>query len=259
MRNPDLAARDIESIASLIRENIQHETEKYSFLEVIVVDKFARNKKNCLEIDYPGIQKAHHFTLTNEGKILSRTLSCETCISVGHVCDVCEDTATCVYLPAVELDEEPEVHQPLQVSQDDEEQYCDLDDDEGLQDPNDNDSCLDPDEDDRVLEEVGGQHGEEWEDVFGPGDLVWVRRRKWVPGIIIDLDAVPQSTKRYVPSYSENQFIVQLFPPFNDVVVSHRTRIVALKENRQDRKFASFDESVHEAYNHAVASMNGDG
>jgi len=262
MNNPEIAARDIHSVARLIRENIAHETEKYSFLEVIVVERFDRNKKNCLEIEFPGIQKSHHFTLTMDGRILSRHHSCEACIEQGGVCEVCNEDARLVYQPSVALDEEPEERQAV-IHEGEEGEFAeDLDDDEGLEDFNDDDSCLDPEEDERAAEELGGDHGDHGDGgdgALGPGDIVWVRRRKWIPGTVIDLHDVPHATRRFVPEYPPDQFIVQLFPPYNDVVVVPKDRIVELGENRQDRKFASADADVHEAYTQAVSALNGDG
>ena len=252
MRNPDLAARSIEDVAKLMKENISNETEKYSFLEVKVVDKFDRSEAPT-SIPMKGIQKTHHLTLTQDGRIISRELSCGSCIELDGVCPECNANARLVYEPTLTLDEEPgmETLEPGGDGDEEEEELPNVEVDERVDDDNDVTSCVDGEEEHDELDV-------DVEEEFGPGAIVWAKQRLSIPGTIIDLHSVPQNTKKFFNVYPDSHFIVQLFPPYSDVIIVPRYRITLLGENRYDRKLASKNAQIHEAYSQAICALRGD-
>ena len=98
---------------------------------------------------------------------------------------------------------------------------------------------------------------EDEEEPLGPGSIIWVRRRSWYPGRVVDVHNLPQGTKKYLPEHPENELIVELFPPFCDVVIAKRGRIERLNESASDKEKASKSEDVNAAYNQALAVKNG--
>ena len=93
---------------------------------------------------------------------------------------------------------------------------------------------------------------------IGPGSVVWVRRREWFPGRVVDMHELPAATKRYLPNPPVTEWIVQLYPPYNEVVIVKRERVGLLGENKDDKRKASRNDVVHRAYMYALSCRNGD-
>ena len=259
MMNPDKAFRTAEDVANLIRANQKEETAKFCFKEIFTVDRFER-EKNPPQIVLNGIQKQHSFSLTEDGRILCRLLSCLDCIKTSSVCETCNSSSQLVYRPnpPMTLDEEPEEYDdPQELDVGDENEF--VEDDEEVQedeiDDVDDRSCYG--ESDVEDEEGLVDEQEDEDEPLGPGSIIWVRRRSWFPGRVVDVHNLPQGTKKYLPEHPENELIVELFPPFCDVVIAKRGRIERLNESASDKEKASKSEDVNAAYNQALAVKNG--
>ena len=85
-QKPESANRSVEEVCEMIRANLSYHTEKYEFCEVQLVDPFERVKNHPF-IKVKGIQKMHHFTKTEDGRVLARDFSCNDCISLSGICE----------------------------------------------------------------------------------------------------------------------------------------------------------------------------
>ena len=252
--NPDKVFRTPEEVAALIKSHLNTTTEKYDFLDIFVMEPFER-EKNPGFIEVKGIMQYHSFTRTPDGKIIARKLSCSDCIKLDKVCDFCSENARVIYEPPVSLEESTPMEEGG-AEDEDEEDFVEHDED-GEHSDDDDGSCLsdgcggDPELDFEEDEEPE-------EDPIGPGTVVWVRRREWYPGRVVDLHDLPQGSRKYLPEHPEREFIVQLFPPFNEVCLAKRHRVAILDENKEDKAKASRSAAVNQSYNYALSVLRGD-
>ena len=189
-----------------------------------------------------------------DGRILARKLSCRECIGQGGLCGPCNENARVVYEPPLSLDEATGMEDSGALDEEEEdEHYVEPDPDEDEMDDDDG-SCLD--------EGCGGDPEEDFEDEdedgIGPGSVVWIRRREWFPGRVVDVHDLPTSSKKYLPEHPDRELIIALFPPLEEVVLVKRARVKALGENKDDKMRASRSERVNQAYNYALAVLRGD-
>ena len=94
---------------------------------------------------------------------------------------------------------------------------------------------------------------------FKPGMLVWVKKRSWLPGQIVDVDSNAAATRRYMGAHREDNYIVSTFSPFNDVVVVKTMQLAELGESELDRTLMMQSPIIKESYLSALAVLNGDG
>ena len=94
---------------------------------------------------------------------------------------------------------------------------------------------------------------------FKPGMLVWVKKRSWLPGQIVDVDSNATATRRYMGAHREDNYIVSTFSPFNDVVVVKTMQLAELGESELDRTLMMQSPIIKESYLSALAVLNGDG
>ena len=135
------------------------------------------------------------------------------------------------------------------------------------------DSCLGEDEDapsasvlDEVMNEIAGSNGIAGDggdkgrlQEFGGGCCVWVRKRQWLPGHIVDHDEAPAWHATAMRGNEGEHYVVALFPPFSDVVVVQTHQMAALGENECDRKLKRKSPQISEAYDNALAFLHSEG
>ena len=79
--------RSAEAVAALIRGNLHESTEKFDFIEIIVVPEFERAEIRD-EVPCEGIRNMHSFALKPDGNILAEALACTFC-TVEGMCAAC--------------------------------------------------------------------------------------------------------------------------------------------------------------------------
>ena len=92
-RNPDFTGRTAESVAAVIRENLQASTKQFAQIIVQVVPVIERPKQEA-GAKIPDILKMRHITLYGKDKILARPIACFSCLA--HDDTLC---ASCSLLP----------------------------------------------------------------------------------------------------------------------------------------------------------------
>ena len=236
----DIAARTVEEIAQLIRENLAESSEKLDFIEIDVVDAFLRDKKPK-GIPVKGIQKVHHFTKKADGSIITRELSCLACILQQSCCEECEKISP-IYHPTEETQEQSMSEEDLEDVEDDDEM--------AIEDDIDTSVC---EEDVNVIEDKEDEGGTD-----GHGTVVWARLRSWYPATICSPEDIPEKFKKLIPDHPMADVFVKRFEPFNDVRVVKVKNIEQLGENRVDKARACKSEAINAAYSLALATMRGD-
>ena len=230
----DMAARSVEEVAALIRENLAESTEKLDFIEIHVVDAFSRDKKPK-GIPVKGIQQIHHFTKKTDGSIITRELSCLKCILQKSCCEQCQKISP--------------VHEQTAVTDYDKE----LEDVEDDIEEDENDTSVCEEDEDKVVDEE-----EDEDDSLAPGTVVWARLRSWYPATICSPEDIPDSLKKLLPDHPATDVFVKRFEPFSDVRVIKAKNIDQLSENRCDKARAAKSEAINKAYSLALATMRGD-
>ena len=244
----ETANRSVEEVCEMIRDNLNYTTEKYEFCEVQLVEPFERVKKHPF-IKFDGIQKMHHFTKTDDGRVLARDFSCDDCISRGGVCGDCSYNSNVVYTPAESLDEAAEEEYEEQEVDDEADAY--VEDDEA-----DASFCVNEEgdeEDDLLPDEI--DDARQWR----PGTCCWAKIRSWFPARVCDLEDIPQQMKLQLGKQpSEENRVVWLFHPFSEHRIVRTRNLRTLGENREDRARAAKGENFHLAYQQALAVKSGD-
>lgn len=236
-RNRDRAARTVEEVAELIRENLAMSTEKLDFIEIKVVDEFSRDKKPT-GIPMKGIQKVHHMTKKPDGSIITRELTCHQCITQQSCCKECQKIPP--FHEETEDVEEEEAEEDLEDVEDD------IEDEE-----NDTSMCEEDDEENLDKED-------DEDESLAPGTIVWARLRSWYPATICSQEDIPDSLKKLLPDHPASDIFVKRFEPFGDIRVIKAKNIDVLGENRIDKARSSKSDDINQAYTLALATLRED-
>ena len=264
--------RSVDEVVELIKANVGGQTKAYEFFEVLNVEPFQR-PESSVGVPCSGILKIHSFTKTADGRILARKLTCKSCLEQEDVCPECNQNARVVYKPELVTLEEGPQEGPEDDAGAHEEEEEDEVEDGGVDMLDETDSCLGEDEDapsasvlDEVMNEIAGSNGIAGDggdkgrlQEFGGGCCVWVRKRQWLPGHIVDHDEAPAWHASAMQGNAGEHFVVALFPPFSDVVVVHTHQMAALGENECDRKLKRKSPEISEAYDNALAFLHNEG
>ena len=235
----------MEEVAELMRSNLPgHAMKSADFIKIEVTPPLTRpSKDDAGQIPVKGISKLHSLVRTPDGRILGSRLTCKECLRQTEVCPKCEALEP-LYVPGEELevgDQEEEVEGAEVVPG--------IDDDGELSGA---------EEDEADAGEVEGEGaGEEEEDSFPPGTIVWARVRSWQPGQVVGLLDLPQEAQRQLGRNTSGRVVVRRFH-LGDLKVIQPGRLEPLAENRVDKYRAAVSDEIGIAYDLALATMHGD-
>ena len=191
----------------------------------------------------PHLRKQLHLTTTSDGQLITREISCKSCLELkDKLCTECKLLLPVKVTPvAVRKVEQKEVEDEEDVEMDAEQA---TEEDGG-----------DSDKSSNVDSEESDDEGEKEE--FGPGAIVWAQILRWHPAIILAPSDVPASLSHLlqqssVPSVFIKRFII------DDIKVVPLSRITMLANNKIDRERVSKTPDIRDAYDASMAQLRGD-
>ena len=188
-----------------------------------------------------GIQKLHHFSRTDDGKIVGRVLTCVDCLLMETgLCRNCKLLKP-VFDPLDDADH-AEVEENADLENSDDTEYIT---------ENDTNDCDAASDEESELEE-------ETDEAFAPNAIVWARIRSWYPAELLSAAEIPASYVDLISNQPASSVFVRRFPPFDDVRLVQRKNLDDLGENRVDHKRSSKSNEILMSYNFALAKMRGD-
>lgn len=212
-------------IVKVICSEVKETTAKFSFF---VIEEFPTVDRTNVSPEYPlpGILTVHSLRLHKDG-LLARKLSCTACSPKG-LCQTCKDE------PASVSVDEPETAEddipPVQDS-----------DDEGASD-------ISSSSDDDSSEES-----------ISPGDIVWAKYgRVWYPAKIVSSCDVPIRLQRNLFRCKGDDSVVVLWYGEDRFSRVKCVNIDVLAENKIDASRAAKNDTIHLAYQLALADLRQD-
>ena len=238
-------AHSIAEVMILARPHLATSSKKFDFIEIKEVQPFDRQPMSSdLGVVIPHLRKQLHLTRTSDGQLITREISCKSCLELKD--KLCTE---CKLLPPVPAT--PVARRKVGQEEVEDEEDVELDAEQATEDDggdSDKGGNVDSDESD-------DEEGEKEE--FGPGAIVWARILRWHPATILAPSDVPASLSHLlqqssVPSVFIKRFII------DDIKVVPLSRITMLASNKIDRERASKTPEIRDAYDASMAQLRGD-